>query len=350
MDDAEAAAAWPAEDMEELGRCPICGSSDRQAAYEGLIDRIFGAPGRWRLYRCSCSVVYLDPRPSEASIHRAYASYHTHHVVELALPWRTAGLGGAVRRGYLNGKYRYRMPEASLLGRLTWRFRRRAVRNLDFVIRHLGPPARSGARILDVGCGNGDFLKVAEDLGYSAVGIDPDVSAVALGRARGLDIRAGSLPGSNQPPGSFDHIFLSHVLEHLHHPRAALEEILALLAPGGRLWLSQPNLDAPGLARFGKDWRGLEPPRHLSLYNAVSLASLLTSVGFAEVSLLPAEEAALFYYRQSHSVKLGLNPYDGAEPPGWKEEVMPAALAANRLARSRPDRGESLSMQAFKPS
>jgi 2-polyprenyl-3-methyl-5-hydroxy-6-metoxy-1,4-benzoquinol methylase len=339
---------WPAQDLEILGRCLICGSDQRRLAFEGVTDRLFGSPGSWNLHRCACEILYLDPRPNARSIHRAYSDYHTHHIAERELPWRANGFRGAVRRGYLNSRYGYRMPHASLVGALTWRFRRPAVKNLDFMIRHLGPPASPGSKILDVGCGNGDFLRIAEDLGYVAVGIDPDQRAVELAGARGLSAQSGLLPGSGQQADSFVHVFLSHVLEHLHQPREALEEVLTLLAPGGRLWISQPNLDASGLAHFGKHWRGLEPPRHLSLYSPRRLAALLGEVGYEEMSLLPAEEAALFYYRQSQSIKCGSDPYDGTDPPGWRPEVISAALAANRRARSHAGLGESLTMVAWK--
>lgn len=340
---------WPDEDIEELGHCPVCGTAQRELAYAGVRDQIFGAPGSWSLQRCSCGILYLDPRPSEASIGRAYVTYHTHQSAGPELLWRIGGAGGAARRGYLNARYGYRLPAASRLLAEIWRRRRRfAAKHLDFTIRHLGAPKMLGAKILDVGCGNGDFLKVAEDLGHAAVGIDPDPRAVELARGRGLDVRRGSLPRSGLEPGSFDHIFLAHVLEHLHRPVAALEEALALLAPGGRLWISQPNAEAPGLERFGRHWRGLEPPRHLSLTAPVRLMRLLAELGYSGIALLPAEEAAAFYYRQSQALKHGMDPYGAADPPEWDERILPAAVAADALARSRPGRGESLTITAWK--
>jgi SAM-dependent methyltransferase len=251
-----------------------------------------------------------------------------------------------VRRGYLNVRYGYRFPDASRIGGLTWPLRRSAVKNLDFMIRHLPAPLGSGRRILDVGCGNGEFLVVAQDLGYRAAGLDPDPRAVDVARSRGFDVRCGSLPRSGEPPRSFDHIFLNHVLEHLRDPIGALREARSLLVPGGRLWLSTPNPRSSGLTRFGRHWRGLEPPRHLTLFDAPRLEAALAGAGFERVRLLPPEEAAHFYFRQSQAIASGLDPALAADPPGWKA-LRRAAAAANRRVRSAPHLAETLTMTGW---
>lgn len=331
-----------------LGRCPVCGEAERKAGFEAVRDNVFGTGGAWDYWRCGCNVLYLDPRPTEDSIGRAYAHYYTHAGSGPPLRWRESGFRGAIRRGYLNARYGYRFDDASMLGALTWPLRRAAVRNLDFMIRHLPAPSGPGRRILDVGCGNGDFLAVAQDLGYAAVGLDPDPKAVALARSRGLDARAGSLLSADRAGAGYDFLFLSHVLEHFHDPVAALRQARALLAPGGRLWLSLPNLRSEGLQRFGRHWRGLEPPRHLTLFDGPRLQQLLVQTGYVRTEILPAEEAALVYFRQSQAIACGLDPASEADPPGW-DAVRAAALRANRRARSSPERAESLTMIAFHP-
>lgn len=73
-------APWPEDELEWLGKCPACGAARRDVLFEGLRDEAFHvAAGRWVLWRCQgCEAAYLDPRPSEASIGRAYANYYTH--------------------------------------------------------------------------------------------------------------------------------------------------------------------------------------------------------------------------------------------------------------------------------
>ncbi len=57
---------WPAEDLEDLGHCPVCGVTERTSLYDNLRDKIFfSAPGAWKMWRCGgCGVGYLDPRPT----------------------------------------------------------------------------------------------------------------------------------------------------------------------------------------------------------------------------------------------------------------------------------------------
>ena len=61
----------------------------------------------------------------------------------------------------------------------------------------------------------------------------------------------GSLEANTLPAGSFDHVTLSHVLEHFHDPVGALAEVHRLLRPGGRLWIAHPNSGSIGHAQFG---------------------------------------------------------------------------------------------------
>jgi Methyltransferase domain len=135
------------------------------------------------------------------------------------------------------------------------------------------------------------------------------------------------------------------VFEHLRDPLAALAEARSLLRPGGRLWLSMPNIASAGLARFGRNWRGLEPPRHLALFDPPRLSALLIDAGFDDVRLLPPEEAAFFYFRQSQAIGCGLDPAGDSPLPDWPA-LRAAAAAANRRARSRPLQAETLTMTA----
>ena len=88
---------WPADELEHLGECPVCGGIEREELEAALIDDTFQtAQGEWTLWKCdACHGAYLDPRPDEASIGRAYESYYTHSVgaADALAPWnRFAGL------------------------------------------------------------------------------------------------------------------------------------------------------------------------------------------------------------------------------------------------------------------
>lgn len=351
-----ATGTWPLSDLQTLGECPVCSNKNRSLMFSGLRDFAFAAaPGEWNMWRCqSCAAAYLDPRPTPDSIGRAYSRYYTHQlagteahkigVLRALKQW----LGPRLMNDYKNRTYGHHFPAVPFGAAISalWPARRR---HAEHSVRHLPAPKSADSALLDVGCGNGDFVKLAGSLGFLAVGLDADARAVASGRSAGLDVRIGNFPRSGLAPSSFEHITANHVIEHLHEPKEAIRELYGLLKPGGRLWLSQPNLGAIGLKEFGRYWRGLEPPRHLTLFDTHGMQSVLESCGFVKVTLLPPEPVAWFYYRQSQCHVGGVNPYKKADPPGWCKKWEKRAKDADALAAADPRVGESLTMIAWRP-
>ena len=254
-----------------------------------------------------------------------------------------------LRRGYFNSQYGHRLANALPVGGMIAHLfpQKRAL--WDHVIRHLPPPSGPDARLLDIGCGGGDFLGVAQKLGYRAVGLEPDPSAVKVALARNLDVHTGHLPNTQLPSEAFEQITLSHVLEHLHHPLEAAAELLRLLKPGGRIWFRQPNLGASGLNIFGKFWRGLEAPRHLCLMDIDGLTTMLRRVGFTEVELRAPIPHAESYFKQSVAISEGMIPRYDIASPGWDASWIRRAVAADRAARKTPAVAESLTVVARRP-
>jgi 2-polyprenyl-3-methyl-5-hydroxy-6-metoxy-1,4-benzoquinol methylase len=271
-----------------------------------LEDRAFGvAPGRWSLFRCAgCGSAWLDPRPTRSTVGHAYESYYTHEAEDHPLVRRK----GAVRtfvhdalNGYRNARYGLGRTPAMKIGRWLVPLIPSLRAAVDAECRHLPKLPDDGGRLLDIGFGNGGFLQLASQIGWRAEGIDFDPGAVDAARSRGLDVRCVSVDDLAQEQGPYDIITISHVIEHVYDPPALLCAIYRLLRPGGLLWVDTPNLDSLGHSRFGRDWRGLEPPRHLSLFCVDSLQTALKQAGFTEIEqrwrglcvfdVLPASEA-----------------------------------------------------------
>lgn len=279
---------WPKDGLESVPNCPVCGSTQREVLYSDLTDRVFHvAPGKWTLHQCTqCQSAYLDPRPNQATIGLAYEDYYTHTAEDApeALPKNPL-----VRQlhawinDYLNARYGLSRKPAGLGGRwlvpLVPSFKAKA----DAKMRHLPKPPAEGGRLLDVGFGNGGFLKLATEMGWQAEGIDFDPKAVALAKARGLNVRCASAADLSAQNEQFDIITLSHVIEHVHEPIALLNNLYRLLKPGGTLWLETPNIQSLGFKRFGQNWRGLETPRHLTLFSPASLFKSLKNAAFEQI-------------------------------------------------------------------
>jgi hypothetical protein len=97
-------------------------------------------------------------------------------------------------------------------------------------------------------------------------------------------------------------------------------------------------------------WRGLEAPRHLTLFDTEGMGRLLNRCGFINVTLLPQPPLAAFYFRQSLCQRLGLDPSSGIDPPGWSSEWGRRVKEADVRAASDPRVAESLTMVAWKAS
>jgi 2-polyprenyl-3-methyl-5-hydroxy-6-metoxy-1,4-benzoquinol methylase len=342
---------WPPEDLEVLNHCPICQSEARTLRYGDLEDWSFRtAPGLWSLWTCgSCTLNYLDPRPTPGSIGRAYAAYYTHPAPEhdTSTTWRSrvrSFCGDLYRRAKEPLRNGYLACEFGHLVRPAWRIGAPLLRamplrrlGLDLAVRHLPPPSRPGARLLDIGCGDGSFLIEAQRLGYEVHGVDPDGEAVLNARKCVPNIRQGGFPHIDLPSASFEQITMSHVIEHVHDPVAALEEVRRLLTAGGQVWLSTPNIDAATHLLFGKYWRGLEAPRHLCLFSEETLAQALRRAEYRDVESHPHPPNPVFFAERSH-----IPP--SMSPPGHLQrsiltdsmELEMRALARRQLAGLTP--------------
>lgn len=306
---------WPASGLEHLGACPICGAARRTLMYEALRDIVFRcAPGGWTMWRCDgCRSAYLDPRPSQETIHLAYAVYYTHKSGAMSRPTpasRLRKLRRSLSNGYRNQRYGTRHADAHWMGSwlaALWPPGREA---LDVPFRFLPHPnGTETARLLDVGCGNGAFLALARTASWNVFGCDPDPSAVNAAVVLGGDVRTGSAEVWLDQEETFDAITLSHVLEHVPDPPATLKVLHRLLRPGGFLYIDTPNIDALGHDIYAQHWRGLEVPRHLTLLTAEAACQLLRQSGMANIRFRKRQNVFRDVSHKSAILEAGLDPY-----------------------------------------
>lgn len=100
-------------------------------------------------------------------------------------------------------------------------------------------------RILDIGCGIGTMLSVAEARGISAIGFDVNHVATAYARTQGVDARTEAW-NADTPLPKIDLILCIMVLEHLERPRPLIEQLcLGAIKHGAGLYVSVPFLEEP---------------------------------------------------------------------------------------------------------
>ena len=300
---------WPADGLEFVPACPVCGGTERELAHRGLRDRVFFcAPGEWNLFRClSCGPGYLDPRPNAATVGLAYSQYFTHHsAASVVEPPRSAWRRHrtAQRNAYLNARYGYQLSPASREPRGLSTERRQ---RFDKQVAYLPYPGK-GARLLDVGCGNGRFLMQMRATGWEVAGVEPDPKAAAAANAAGLNVKIGLLEAGTQPDAAFDAITMNHVIEHLHHPAETLRQCRRVLKPGGVISIATPNFAARGHEIFGADWFPLDPPRHLVLFTPSSLQQALRAAGLESEPAIRLRLTAKDMFLQSMFIQRGGDP------------------------------------------
>ena len=221
-------------------QCPICGS----AADATL--RIFRG---FRIARCTtCRFVFVNPRPALNSLVALYAGVKSN-------PFFSEG---------------FESTDTELP----------ALNSVLQQIRHYVPTGR----LLEVGCGRGDFLTLARTAGFSVTGCD------FFGAHRlpdGIASFDGTLAQAQLTSNSFDVVVIRNVLEHVFDPNVELNEIRRILKSGAYLYVKVPNVAFEhGLGCrlvFGRE-HDFDPPIHLNHFSSASLIALLKKAGFQFIS------------------------------------------------------------------
>lgn len=208
-------------------KCTYCAGANSEFLYETCSLQGEGYNFRSCL---ACSAVYLDPAPDQKTLSSAYdESYYGDSdskfikPVELVIDYFRAGRARKVAK---------LLPEKG--------------------------------RILDVGCGNGGFLKQLARKGFDCYGIELEGRAAARAKAvANIKVSEGAIEDGHFDGEQFDAITLWHVFEHLREPKSTMESVAKMLKPDGHLYISLPNIDSWQALIFKGDWFHHDPPRHL---------------------------------------------------------------------------------------
>jgi 2-polyprenyl-3-methyl-5-hydroxy-6-metoxy-1,4-benzoquinol methylase len=237
------------------GACPLCGPEFLATSVATAIDFEYGTTGQqeWQFVRCqSCACLLLHPRPVDSAIAGLYPPDYE--------PYRFDTLPRPVKLGR-------DLVQRSKVG---------------VIARY----AKAGAKIVDVGCGAGAFLRLLKDYGrrdWELWGWDyPGPHMGPLGDA-GFSIIEAPISEQNVP-SDVDVFVLNQVIEHFPHPDRLLAALGRGLRPGGVILIETPDVDGLDSQWFGtRHWGGYHAPRHMVLFNAVTLRRLVERHGLEAV-------------------------------------------------------------------
>lgn len=229
-----------------MAHCNLCGGEAARP--------MFQAKG-FDLVRCTgCDLAYVSNPPDAEALRKLYSAGETAYHAEL----HDASSAASRRIGAI------------------------AARHLKFTSRFV----RSG-RLVDVGCSSGEFLVRAKQAGFEASGIEFSAeSAVEARRRTGLTIEQSTIHDSAIAPGTCRVVTMFDVIEHVPDPSADLLAAWNLLAAGGWLILSTPNIDglfpraSYPLATKLDYWPHPEPPHHLYQFSQRTLTTMVERAGF----------------------------------------------------------------------
>ncbi len=259
--------------------CPNCGNSRHDLVIIAA-DRLTDFGATFRIVRCrECQLAFTNPRPTKDSLNQFYPTDYSPHLEKEAAErehgrWKRRLESALLRRDYGHPPQPIgpMTALASIAGRVILRRTRTRERWVPF---------RAPGRLLDFGCGAGEYVKQMRDRGWDAAGLDFSPRMVEVLRQKGeFRVHFGTLPHPDIPAGSLDAITMWHSLEHVPFPQQVLRAAAEALRRRGVLGITVPNFDSWSRRHFQAAWFGLALPRHFTHFTPATLRRMIEAAGF----------------------------------------------------------------------
>ena len=267
--------------MLTVTQCPVC-TGKKFSPHLNCTDYTVSHE-TFSILRCkSCGLLVTSPRPSDTDLSRYYLS-----------------------EKYIS----HSNKSTSVIDKVYKRARQRAINWKTHLL--YGNIATSGIakpRLLDVGCGTGEFLNNAQMRGWHITGVEP--SSIARTQASALT-GAQIFEHIDDVHGEFDAITLWHVLEHIPDLNAALEKLKLRLSKTGMIFIAVPNPQSADAKNYKALWAGYDVPRHLWHFSQSTMKQLLTNHSLTVKKIIPMKLDAFYVSLLSEKYKRRKNSLVG---------------------------------------
>jgi len=256
-----------------LDKCPICKAKQTEEFLQ--LKDYFLTQEDFSIVKCKiCGFRFTNPIPTEEAIG---GYYHSEEYISHS----------NAKKGLINSIYQivrnYSIDKKVLLVK-------------DYKLQ---------GKVLDIGCGTGEFLNALSKNGFDTKGIEPNESA------RNQAIKNYNLIVNeekeihNFQSGSFDIITMWHVLEHVYRLEDRLEQIENMIKPGGFLLVAVPNPDSWDAKKYKKYWAAYDAPRHLYHFGQTDIVNLLDRFSFELIKTVPMKFDSYYVSLLSEKYKNG---------------------------------------------
>lgn len=236
--------------------CKLCNSTQTKKLFESnnIHGRFILSSDTFQVYKCSnCGVMFLDDIEVNSSY---YSKYYFPEYYETKF-----------HNAFIN-------KIINLIINISIIFKE------NQILRNYHNIANNKLKILDIGCGNGEFLSRISNTKFEKFGIEINTEGYELCKGKNLKVFNKELKDLKFQDNFFDVVTLWHVIEHLENPIDTIKSVKRVLKEDGILVIAVPNTDSLGF-KYGQNfWFHLDSPRHLMLFNKKSLKYLLNNAGF----------------------------------------------------------------------
>lgn len=161
-------------------------------------------------------------------------------------------------------------------------------------------------KLLDIGCGTGEFLIHAKNKNWKTVGVELNDQARQKASNKKIDTFKSLDNLNNQ---KFDVITLWHVLEHLPNLEDQILKIKSLLEKNGTLIIAVPNYKSYDAKYYKQYWAAYDTPRHLWHFSQKAIKTIFAEKNFIVIDTLPMYFDSYYVSLLSEKYKNGSSNY-----------------------------------------
>lgn len=261
----------------ETVACPVCAHSEF-TPYLQVPDRFDLEGGhRFNIVRCTrCKHAFLNPRPGRNKI----SKYYQHEAYQPFLSTQE-------KKGGLDYVY-------DLSRRFSIEWKRKMIEQMVSV-----------GKILDLGCGTGEFLHHMQTHGWEVAGIETDSKAVEFARNHyHLRVFHSEIEQIDLKEELFQVITFWHVLEHVYEPVEILKKLREHLQQDGLMVIAAPNYTSLDATFYGSYWIAWDAPRHLHHFTPPVMETIARLAGLSLVGIKPMILDAFYNCLMSELLKI----------------------------------------------